>query len=87
MNGEHGEIVALLGVADEIMDGLRHPFNQVLGGELASLNGEVYHIEDTLNPKHPAAVIRYIGVCRFGQSVSKEQNGGLGLYDGRLRQI
>lgn len=55
---KHGEVIALLGIAHEIVNGLRHAFYQGLRRELTSLNGTVHLLRIRSSPNNfPPALV------------------------------
>ena len=50
-DGEHGEVVTLLGIAYEVVYGLYHAVDHGFRGELAVLNGTVQFVEDPVFAK------------------------------------
>ena len=79
-DAKYGEVVALFGVADKVMDGLCYVLYDSLRRKLTFLNGNIRHVEDALVAKQFLAAILHILFYRLVHSVSIEQNGGLGLY-------
>ena len=62
--GKHGEVVTLLGIADKLVDGGGHCFNQFLGGALEGCN-------DFVNALHTELLA--VDILGLRQSVGIEE--------------
>lgn len=75
LNGEHGEVVTLLGIAYELVHGIGHSLNQLLWRaiEICDDVGDALHAE------------KFVGsILGLRQSVSIEEEGRVGCYHGFL---
>ena len=69
--GHHGQVVALLGIANELVDGFGHPGNQLVGLMLAAVECTAGHVGDALHLE-----LGLVGIHSLGESVGKEEDGG-----------
>ena len=75
LDGHHRQVVALLGIADELADSVGHEGNE-LSGLLLSVRQCLHgHVVDT---RHLELLLD--SVHRLGEAVGEEENGGSGEY-------
>ena len=82
LNGHHGEVVALVGIAHELVDSLGHPGDELSGLLLLITECLGGHVVDTL---HLELVLTSIH-C-FCESVGEEEDSGAWEYLSLLRHV
>ena len=71
MYSHHGQVVALLGIAHELMDSIGHTGYQLVGILLLIGQGTDSHVVDTF---HLELIV--FAIHRLGESIGEEQDGG-----------